>query len=182
MPQGGRMRRPATGAGGAEEDRRSAGAHHVAGPGDARGGPGMTRPAVYMDNHATTRVDPRVVETMLPFFDREYGNAASRTHAFGWRAEEATTRARIQVARLIGADPKEIIFTSGATESNNLAIFGAFEALRGRGDHVITAATEHNAVLDPIERLAARGARVTVLPVDGDWRVDPDDVRRSITG
>ena len=142
----------------------------------------MTRPAVYMDNHATTRVDPRVVEAMLPFFDREYGNAASRTHAFGWRAEEATTRARIQVARLIGADPKEIIFTSGATESNNLAIFGAFEALRGRGDHVITAATEHNAVLDPIERLGARGAHVTVLPVDRDGRVDPDDVRRSITG
>ena len=141
----------------------------------------MTRAHVYMDNHATTRVDPRVVEAMLPCFDREYGNAASRTHAFGWRAEEATTRARVQIARVIGADPKEIIFTSGATESNNLAIFGAFEALRSKGDHIVTGATEHNAVLDPVERLRSRGARVTVLPVDCYGRVDPEDVRRAIT-
>ena len=141
----------------------------------------MTRSPVYMDNHSTTRVDPRVVEAMLPCFDREYGNAASRTHAFGWRAEEAATRARVQVARLIGADPKEIVFTSGATESNNLAIFGAFEALRAKGDHVVTGATEHNAVLDPIESLRTRGARVTVLPVDCHGRVDPDDVRKAIT-
>ena len=141
----------------------------------------MTRTAVYMDNHATTRVDPRVVEAMLPFFDSEFGNAASRTHVFGWRAEEAVTRARTRLARLIGADAKEIVFTSGATESNNLAIFGAFEALRSRGDHVITGATEHNAVLDPVERLRTRGARVTVLPVDAHGRVDPDDLRRAIT-
>jgi len=142
----------------------------------------LTRPPVYMDNHATTRVDPRVVEAMLPFFDSEFGNAASRTHVFGWRAEEAVTRARTRMARLIGADPKEIVFTSGATESNNLAIFGAFEALRSKGDHVVTGATEHNAVLDPIERLRTRGARVTVLPVDGHGRVDPDDLRRAISG
>ena len=135
-----------------------------------------------MDNHATTRVDPRVLESMLPYFDREYGNAASRTHVFGWRAEEAVTRARVQVARLIGADPKEIIFTSGATESNNLAILGGFESCRAKGDHVVTAATEHNAVLDPVEALRARGASLTVLPVDRYGRVDPDDVRRSLTG
>ena len=135
-----------------------------------------------MDNHATTRVDPRVVEAMLPYFDREYGNPASRTHVFGWRAEEAVTRARVQVARLIGADPKEIIFTSGATESNNLAILGGFESCRAKGDHVVTAATEHNAVLDPVEALRARGASLTVLPVDRYGRVDPDDVRRSLNG
>jgi len=141
----------------------------------------MIRTPVYMDNHATTRVDPRVVQAMLPSFDSEFGNAASRTHSFGWRAEEAVTRARIQIARLIGADPKEIIFTSGATESDNLAIFGAFEALQSRGDHIVTGATEHHAVLDPVARLRLRGARVTVVPVDGHGRVDPDDVRRAIT-
>lgn len=141
----------------------------------------MTRAPVYMDNHATTRVDPRVVEAMLPFFDSEFGNAASRTHVFGWRAEEAVTRARTRLARLIGADPKEIVFTSGATEANNLAIFGAFAALRARGDHLVTGATEHNAVLDPIEKLRSGGARVTILPVDGHGRIDPDDLRRAIT-
>ncbi|PYT14434.1 MAG: IscS subfamily cysteine desulfurase [Acidobacteria bacterium] len=142
----------------------------------------MTRTPVYMDSHATTRVDPRVVQAMLPCFDTEFGNAASRTHAFGWRAEEAVTRARTHMARLIGADPKEIVFTSGATESDNLAIFGAFEALRSKGDHIVTGATEHHAVLDPVARLQSRGARVTVLPVDRDGRVDPGDVRRAITG
>ncbi len=141
----------------------------------------MTRAPIYMDNHATTRVDPRVLETMLPYFDREYGNAASRTHVFGWRAEEAVTRARIQVARVLGADPKEILFTSGATESNNLAILGAFASRREGADHVVTAATEHNAVLDPVESLRARGARVTILGVDGTGRVDPDALRRAIT-
>ncbi|HEU4400975.1 MAG TPA: IscS subfamily cysteine desulfurase [Candidatus Polarisedimenticolia bacterium] len=140
----------------------------------------MTTP-IYMDNHATTRVDPRVVEAMLPFFTTEYGNAASRTHAFGWRAEEAVTAARIRVARAIHADPKEIHFTSGATESNNLALFGVAEAGRTRGDQIITGATEHNAVLDPLARLAERGLRVTILPVDRQGVVDPDAVRRSLT-
>jgi cysteine desulfurase len=140
------------------------------------------RPAmVYMDNQATTPVDPRVVEAMLPFFTEEFGNPASRTHGFGWRAEEAVLRARTRTARLLNADPKEIVFTSGATESNNLAIFGAVEALRERGDHVITGATEHPAVLDPVERLRSRGARVTILPVDRHGRVAPDDLRRALT-
>ncbi len=141
----------------------------------------MSRTPIYMDHHATTRVDPRVVEAMLPCFDTEFGNAASRTHAFGWRAEEMVTRARIQIARSIGADPKEIVFTSGATESDNLAILGAFEALRAKGDHVVAGATEHHAVLDPVARLRSRGARVTLVPVDGHGRVDPDDVRRALT-
>jgi cysteine desulfurase len=136
--------------------------------------------SIYMDSHATTRVDPRVLEAMLPYFTEEYGNAASRTHAFGWKAEEAITRARIQVAKVLHADPKEILFTSGATESNNLAILGAFAAAGGRGDHVITGATEHPAVLDVVRALEARGARITVLPVDRDGRVDPGDVRRAM--
>jgi cysteine desulfurase len=136
---------------------------------------------VYMDNQATTRVDPRVVEAMLPCFTTEYGNPASRSHSFGWRAEEAVLKARTQVARAINADPKEIVFTSGATESDNLALFGVVEACRSKGDHVITAATEHPAVLDPAEALGRRGTRVTVLPVDRTGRVSPDDVRRAIT-
>jgi cysteine desulfurase len=136
--------------------------------------------SIYMDSHATTRVDPRVLEAMLPYFTEEYGNAASRTHVYGWKAEEAVTRARIQVAKAIHADPKEILFTSGATESNNLAILGAFAAGRERGDHVITGATEHPAVLDVVRALEARGARVTVLPVDRHGRVDADGVRRAI--
>ncbi len=140
----------------------------------------MTTP-IYMDNHATTRVDPRVLEAMLPFLTGEYGNAASRTHAFGWRAEEAVTRARTQVARSITADPKEIVFTSGATESNNLALFGALEANAQKGDHVITVATEHPAVLDVARALEARGARLTVLPVDSSGRVNPDDIKEAIT-
>ena len=137
--------------------------------------------SIYMDNHATTRVDPRVLEAMLPFFTTEFGNAASKSHAFGWRAEEAVTRARTQIARLLNADPKEIVFTSGATESNNLALVGAFEAAAGRGEHVITGATEHPAVLDVVARLEARGARVTILPVDRTGLIDPDALRRAIT-
>ena len=137
---------------------------------------------IYMDHHATTPVDPRVLEAMLPFFTSEFGNAASRSHAFGWRAEEAVTRARTQVARAIHADPKEIIFTSGATESDNLALFGVAEAYRDRGDEVVTGATEHPAVLDAVRVLQERGLKVTVLPVDPGGRVDPDDVRRAITG
>ena len=137
---------------------------------------------IYMDSHATTRVDPRVVQAMLPYFTEEFGNAASRTHAFGWRAEEAVTKARVQVARTINADPKEIIFTSGATESDNLALFGAVTAARGKGDHVVTGATEHPAVLDAARALQARGAEVTILPVDRHGRVDPDELRRALTG
>ena len=137
---------------------------------------------IYMDSHATTRVDPRVVQAMLPYFTEEFGNAASRTHAYGWRAEETVTKARVQVARTINADPKEIIFTSGATESDNLALFGAVAAARGKGDHVVTGATEHPAVLDAARALQERGTAVTILPVDSHGRVDPDELRRALTG
>ncbi len=136
---------------------------------------------IYMDNHATTRVDPRVVEAMLPYFTESYGNAASRTHVFGWKAEEAVTRARIQVAKTIHADAKEIIFTSGATESDNLALFGAAAAGRARGTEIVIGATEHPAVLDVARELEARGGSVIRLPVDAHGRVDPDDLRRSLT-
>ena len=137
---------------------------------------------VYMDNHSTTPVDPRVVEAMLPFFTEKFGNAASRNHAFGWEAEAAVERAREQVAGLINARPKEIVFTSGATESDNLAIKGVLEFYREKGNHVVTAATEHKAVLDSCKALEKTGrARVTYLPVDGYGRVDPDDVRKAIT-
>jgi len=133
---------------------------------------------IYLDNHSTTRVDPRVVEAMLPFFSEDYGNAASRHHLFGWRAEAAVEMAREQLAAAIGApDPREIVFTSGATESNNLAIKGAIPA----GGHVVTAATEHPAVLEPCEELERRGVAVSVLPVDSQGLVDPEQVARAIT-
>jgi len=138
--------------------------------------------AVYLDYHATTPVDPRVRDAILPYFSEKFGNAASRQHAFGWAAEEAVERARAQVADLIGARPREIIFTSGATESDNLAIKGVVEFYRSRGDHIVTAATEHKAVLDTCAALERAGrARVTYLPVDRYGRVDPDDVRKAIT-
>ena len=135
---------------------------------------------IYMDNNATTSVDRRVLEAMLPYFYEEYGNAASRNHSFGWRAEEAVGRAREQVARLIGAKPREIIFTSGATESDNLALKGVAEMYREKGDHIITQVTEHKAVLDTAKRLERQGFEVTYLPVDRDGLVDPDDVRRAL--
>jgi cysteine desulfurase len=132
---------------------------------------------IYMDNHATTRIDPRVLEAMMPWLTEHYGNAASRSHGFGWAAEQAVETARAQVAKLIGATAREIVFTSGATESNNLAITGTAEALGGQG-HVITQATEHKAVLDPCAWLEKNGCRVTVLPVDADGGVRIEDVRR----
>jgi cysteine desulfurase len=136
---------------------------------------------IYMDNHATTPVDPRVLDAMLPFFQADFGNAASRNHVFGWRAEEGTEQAREQVARLIGANEKEIIFTSGATESNNLAIKGVTEFYQSKGDHIITAVTEHKAVLDSCKALERGGVRVTYLAVDKQGRVDPADVEQAIT-
>jgi cysteine desulfurase len=136
---------------------------------------------IYFDNHATTQVDPRVVQAMLPYFTEKYGNAASRNHPFGWAGEEAVENARAQVAALIGATPKEIIFTSGATESDNLMIKGVAEMYREKGNHIITQAIEHKAVLDTCKRLEKDGFEVTYLPVGKDGRVDPEDVRRAIT-
>jgi cysteine desulfurase len=136
---------------------------------------------IYMDNHATTPVDPRVVEAMLPYFNDRFGNAASRNHSFGWTAEEAVENARGQIAALVGANPKEIIFTSGATESNNLAIKGAAWMYREKGNHIITQVTEHKAVLDTCKRLEKEGYEVTYLPVQKDGRIDLDELRRAIT-
>ena len=136
---------------------------------------------IYMDYHATTPVDPRVVETMLPYFTQDFGNAASRNHSFGWAAEEAVENARKQVADLLGANPKEIIFTSGATESNNLAIKGVAEMYREKGNHVITCVIEHKAVIDTCKKLEKQGGRVTYLPVQKDGRIDLDDLRAAIT-
>jgi cysteine desulfurase len=134
---------------------------------------------IYMDNHSTTPVDPRVFEAMAPWFTEKFGNASSRSHSFGWEAAEAVKRARKEVAALIGADSKEIVFTSGATESDNLAIKGVAQALRSRGNHIITAATEHPAVLDSCKRLQQQGFEVTYLPVDRYGRVTADDVQRA---
>ena len=136
---------------------------------------------IYMDNHATTPVDPRVLEAMLPYFTQKFGNAASRNHAFGWAGEEAVETARQQIASLINATPKEIIFTSGATESDNLMIKGIAEMYREKGNHIITQAIEHKAVLDTCKRLEKYGYEVTYLPVGKDGRVDPEDVRKAIT-
>src|SRR5213593_3962338 len=142
----------------------------------------MTSKAVYLDNHATTPVDPRVLEVMLPYFTQTFGNSASRSHGFGWEAEKAAEQAREQIARLINAKPKDIVFTSGATESDNLAIKGVVEFYKDKGNHVVTAVTEHKAVLDTCRALERKGlATVTYLPVDRYGMVDPDDVRRAIT-
>src|SRR5947207_11107368 len=136
---------------------------------------------IYMDYHATTPVDPRVVEAMLPYFTESFGNAASRNHPFGWVAEEAVEKARKQVADLIGANAKEIVFTSGATESDNLAIKGAAEMYREKGNHIITCVTEHKAVIDTCKRLEKEGFRVTYLPVQKDGRISLDDLRAAIS-
>src|SRR4029453_11551155 len=127
---------------------------------------------IYLDFHATPPVHRRVLDAMLPFFCEHYGNAASQTHAFGWKADAAVEAARRQVAVAIGAVPKEIVFTSGATESNNLAIKGAAHALKGKGDHIITVATEHKAVLDSCKQLTREGFRLTCLGVGSDGLVD----------
>jgi cysteine desulfurase len=142
----------------------------------------MLRLPIYMDNNSTTRVDPRVLEAMLPYFSEEYGNAASRTHVFGWKAEEAVEKARGQLAELVGATAREIVFTSGATESNNLAIKGVAAMYRRQGNHIVTARTEHHAVLDPCRRLERDGFEVTYLPVDSFGRVAPEQVGAAITG
>jgi cysteine desulfurase len=136
---------------------------------------------IYLDNNATTRTDPRVVEAMLPYFTERYGNAASLTHTFGQEADEAVDRARQQVADLITAHPREIIFTSGATESNNLALKGIAAMYRPKGDHIITAATEHKAVLDPLRRLGREGFQITILPVDAYGQVTVEQVAQALT-
>ena len=137
---------------------------------------------IFMDNHSTTPMDPRVLEAMLPYFVEKFGNSASRNHAFGWEAEEAVENARKQIAHLIHADSKEIVFTSGATESDNLAIKGVVEMYHEKGDHIITSSTEHRAVLDTCKALESkRGVKVTYLPVDKAGMVSPEDVRNAIT-
>jgi cysteine desulfurase len=158
-----------------------AGDHHQTdGPALTGGGDLSVRRPVYLDNHATTRTDPRVVEAMLPYFTEHYGNAASVSHRFGWDAEEAVERAREQIAGAIGAESREIVFTSGATESNNLAIKGAAQAAIRRGKHLITAASEHKAVLDPIKRMAREGWEVTVVDCDEHGRVEAEAVAEAI--
>ncbi len=145
----------------------------------------MTTRPIYLDNHATTRCDPRVVESMLPYFSKHYGNAASVGHRFGWEAKDAVDVAREQVASLIGASAREVIFTSGATEANNLALKGVVTPLLRRTDqprpHVIVNTAEHRAVLDPAKRLERNGAEVTVLPVDEFGQVSPQSVADAIT-
>src|SRR5438876_4117182 len=141
----------------------------------------MVKTPIYMDNNSTTRVDPRVVEVMLPYFTEKYGNAASRSHSFGWDAEKAVENAREQIANLIGAGAKEIIFTSGATESDNLALKGVAQMYKKKGNHVITQSTEHKAILDTCKRLEKEGFQVTYLPVDRFGQVSADQVRAAMT-
>ena len=141
---------------------------------------GVTLP-IYMDNHATTPMDPRVLEAMLPYFGRIFGNAASRNHQFGWEAEQAVDKAREQVAKLIGCTAKEIIFTSGATESKNLAIKGIAEMYREKGNHIITQVTEHKAVLDTCKKLERMGCEVTYLPVETDGLISIEKLKAAMT-
>lgn len=136
---------------------------------------------IFMDNHSTTPMDPKVLEAMMPYFVEKFGNAASRNHAFGWEAEEATEKARQQLATLIHCDSKEIVFTSGATESDNLALKGVAEMYREKGNHIITPMTEHRAVLDSAKRLEKMGFSVTYLPVGKDGLVNPDDLKNAMT-
>lgn len=136
---------------------------------------------IYLDNNATTRTDPRVLEKMLPYFTEIYGNAASRNHIFGWKAEEAVDEARSQIASLMGCSPKEIIFTSGSTESNNLAIKGVAHMYQKKGNHIVTCLTEHKAVLDPCKRLEREGFRVTYLPVDKFGQISLEQLAEAMT-
>jgi cysteine desulfurase len=136
---------------------------------------------IYLDNHATTPLDPRVLEAMLPYLTSKFGNAASNSHAFGWEAQSAVAGARAQIARLIGASAGEIIFTSGATESDNLALMGVAQACRAKGDHIVTVATEHKAVLDTCKHLEKRGCNVTYLPVASDGRIDLNRLESALT-
>jgi cysteine desulfurase len=140
----------------------------------------MLKLPIYLDNNATTPMDPRVFESMTPYFMEHFGNAASRNHPFGWEAEEAVDYAREQVAKLVGADPKEIIFTSGATEADNLAIKGVFEMYASKGNHIITATTEHKAVLDTCKHLEKNGAEVTYLQVQRDGLIDLKELEAAI--
>src|SRR6202012_1223375 len=135
---------------------------------------------IYMDNHATTPLDPRILDAMMPYFTGKFGNAASRNHSFGWEAEQATEVAREQIAKLIGANATEIIFPSGATESNNLAIKGIGEMYRERGNHIITQVTEHKAVLDTCKRMEKAGFRVTYFPVTAERLIGLEDLKRAI--
>src|SRR6204780_138072 len=135
---------------------------------------------IYLDNHATTPMDPRVLDAMAPYFTQYFGNAASRNHEFGWVAEQAVDKARKKMSDLIGASAREIIFTRGATESDNLAIKGVAEMYAEKGNHIITAATEHKAVLDTCKKLEKNGYRVTYLPVQKDGLIDLDDLKRAM--
>jgi cysteine desulfurase len=140
----------------------------------------MLQLPVYLDNNSTTKCDPRVVEAMLPYFSEHFGNAASRTHSFGWIAEEAVEHARAQLASIINADKTEIIFTSGATESDNLALKGVFENYASKGNHIITATTEHKAVLDTCKHIEKLGGEITYLNVKNDGRIDVDELEKNI--
>ncbi|MCL4461163.1 MAG: IscS subfamily cysteine desulfurase [Nitrospirae bacterium] len=136
--------------------------------------------SIYLDNHATTKMDPRVLDAMIPYFTENFGNAASRNHAYGWKAEEGVEHARGDVAALIGADPKEIVFTSGMTESDNLAIKGVAEMYREKGNHLIAVETDIRSILDPLHALERHGFTLTLLPVDSKGRVDPEKLREAI--
>jgi len=140
----------------------------------------MLKLPIYLDNNATTKLDERVFEAMTPYFTEHYGNAASRSHLFGWEAEEAVDYAREQVAQLIGAEPKEIIFTSGATEADNLALKGVFEMHAAKGNHIITVVTEHKAVLDTCAHIEKLGGEITYLKVNKDGLIDIDELRNAI--
>ena len=140
----------------------------------------MGKRRIYLDNNATTPTDPRVVDAMVPYFYEMPGNAASRNHPFGWEAEEAVDNARNQIAQLIGADAKEIIFTSGATESDNLAIKGVFEMYRRKGNHIITVTTEHKAVLDTCKVIEKKGGEVTYLEVNREGLIDLAELEAAI--